>query len=346
MARKKAEKIEDLKNAYFIYGDEELLAEEALDRLKNLLGEHSDPDFNYVVMQAGELDADQVIDAAETLPLLCPRRLVVVRDADRLGKAEQEKLAVYLESSNPATTIVLVAHFPQSGETRDSRAIKRIESGPLYRAAAEHGEVLKLSFAGRGKQARIDDFVSGCFKERGKKVRPEARQLLIERVGKDLRELEDSIERLCLYAGDLDTIGAEEVELLTSERAERDVFEFVDAVADRRRDQALFLFNRLMRQGESPQRLFGLLLRQFRLISRVKALAVEGDFAEIGRQVGIPPFVVGKCLQQSKRFSKERLRSVFGEFRRAQVELHSTKYLAEKEYQEAVVEMLIARVIG
>lgn len=346
MPRKRVDSIGELKNVYFMYGDEELLAEEALARLRKLLGAEVDPDFNLEVLDAAEADADQIIDAAETVPLLSPRRLVVVRGVDNLSRSEQEKLAAYLESSNPATTLVLVARFPQSGQPRDAKAIKRLEGSVLFKAASSAGEVLKFSMAGRGKRTRLDEFVTDCFKKRGKKVAHEARDLLLERVGSDLRELEDVVERICLYVGEQPVVGVPEVLLLAAPGAERDVFEFVDAVADRRRDLALYLFNRLIRQGESPQRLFNLLLRQFRLISRVKSLSLDHDYGEIAGRVGIPPFVVGKCAQQSKRYSSERLRGLFGEFKKAQVEMHSTKYLSEREYQESVMELLIARIIG
>jgi hypothetical protein len=62
--------------------------------------------------------------------------------------------------------------------------------------------------------------------------------------------------------------------------------------------------------------------------------------------LGIPPFLVGKCLKQSSRFSPERLRSAFGEFKRAQVEMHSNRYLGEREYQGTMLEMLIVKIIG
>lgn len=346
MPRKRVESIGELKNVYFMYGDEELLAEEALKRLRERIGAEVDADFNLEVLDATEVDGGQIIDAAETIPLLSPRRLVIVRSVDSLSRAEQAKLARYLESPNPATTLVMVARFPGSGQARDPKALKRIEGSELYRAAAGAGEVLKFSIAGRGKTAKLDEFVNDAFRKKGKRIAPDAKNLLLERAGSDLRDIENAVERICLYIGEQATVGIEDVELLTVPLAEQDVFEFVDAVADRRRDRALYLFNRLMRQGESPQRLLGLLLRQFRLISRVKALSLNHDYGEIAGRVGVPPFVVSKCARQAKRFSPERLRGLFGEFRRTEVELHSTRYLPEKEYQESVIEMLIVKIIG
>lgn len=346
MPAKRVDNIGELKNVYFLYGDEELLAEAALERLKGRIAEEVDTDFNMEVLDAAEVGAERIIDAAETIPLLSPRRLVLVKDVDCMSRSDLARLASYLESPNPATILVLVTRFPQSGQPRDTKATKRVEGTALFKAASQAGDVLKFTISGRGKRSRLEEFVSDSFKKRGKEVTAEARQALLERTGNDLRELEGAVERVSLYVGDRPEVELEEIELLTVPSAERDIFEFVDSVAERRRDLALYLFNRLMRQGESPQRLFGLLLRQYRLISRVKSLSSDHDYGEIASSVGVPPFIVSKCLQQSKRYSAERLRGLFGEFRRAQLELHSTKYLPDREYQETVMEMLIVRLIG
>lgn len=346
MPRKRVDSIEELKNIYYIYGDEELLVEEALKRLRTLLSSEVDADFNLEVLDAPEVGAERIIDSAETVPLMSVRRLIIARDVDRLPRKDREALTAYLDRPNPATTLVLVAHVPGHGEQRDANTMRRIEGSALFKKAKGSGEVLKFTFAGRGKQQKLDDFINDQFRKRDKRIEAPARELLLENVGHELRDLEDAIERVCLFAADSQIIGVSDVEQVVTPAAEQSVFELVDAVGDRRRDLSIFLLNRLLRQGESPQRIFNMLLRQFRLIARCKSLASGHDFASIGSELSIPPFLVGKCVQQSKRYSADRLRSAFGEFKRAQVELHSTKYLPDMEYQGHVLEILIVRIVG
>lgn len=346
MAAKKVDSIEKLSNVYFLYGDEELLMEGALKRLGDMLSSQVDADFNMEVLNATEVGVEYIIDVAETVPLLSSRRLVIVREVDRLSRKDQQRLAGYLEAPNPETTLVLVAHFPKAGEQRDSSAMKRLEGSALFKRARQAGEVLKFSFAGRGRQQKIENWASEEFKKRGKRIEPGAGDLLLEKVGRELRDLGDAIERTCLFAADKEVIRRADIEQVVIPAAEPGIFELIDAVAERRRDLSLYLLNKLIQQGESPHRIFSLLLRQFRMIAKVKSLAADHDYRQIASRVGIPPFLVSKCMQQSKRFSSERLRSVFMEFKRAQVELHSSKYLGEREYQGSVLEMLIVRIIG
>jgi DNA polymerase-3 subunit delta len=347
MAKKRVTSIDDLKNIYYVYGDEELLVEQAINRLKELFSGQTDADFNLEVMRSTEVGAAHVVDAAETIPLMASRRLIIATDVDRLSRKEQDTIAAYLDSPNPATTLVLVAGTQAAGGQRDSNPVKKVESSSLYKKAISvGGEALKFSFAGRGRQKKVEDWVSDEFRKRGKKIEPRARDMLVEMVGRDLRALADAVERICLFAVDKDLIAPGDVTGVVVPAAEQGIFELVDAVADRRRDVSLYLLNRLVRQGESPQRMFSLLLRQFRLISRCKAMGRDRDYGDIASELGIQPFLVGKCLKQAGKFSTERLRAAFGEFRRAQVEMHSNRYLPEKEYYSAVLEMLIVKIIG
>jgi DNA polymerase-3 subunit delta len=346
LPRKRVQNIEELKSVYFIYGEEELLVEEALKRLRDLLSAEVDADFNIEVFEAPEAGAERIVDSAETVPMMSSRRLVIARDVDRLTRKEQDVLSAYLDRPNPDTTLVLVAHIPGHGEQRDSKTLKRVEASSLFKKGKVVGEVMKFSMAGRGRQQKIEEWVGKAFKKRGKRIDPAALQMLLERVGRELRDLEDAVERLSLFASDRNTIEMSDISEVVVSAAEQPIFELVDAVADRRRDISIYLLNILLRQGESPERIFGLLLRQFRLIARCKSLSVDHDYAAVASQLGIPPFLVSKCLQQARKYSSDRLRSAFGEFKRAQIELHSSGYMGEPDYRAHVLEKLIVNVVG
>ncbi|MBU4175284.1 MAG: DNA polymerase III subunit delta [Actinobacteria bacterium] len=345
MAGKRVEGIDDLKSVYYMHGDEELLMKESLGRLRNLFAEEADADFNLDILNAVEVGVERVIDSARTLPLMATRRLVIVRNVDKLSKKDQEKLVSYLDSPNPETTMVLISRFPEPGAPKDARA-RGVEKSALFKKVKDTGEVLKFSMGRQGRQRKIAEWVDEEFSKRGKRIEKPARDLLLEMVGRELSDLEDAVERICLFAADADVISAEVVSRVVVPSGEQGIFELIDAVAERRRDISLYMLNRLIRQGESPQRIFGLLLRQFRLIARVKVLATERDSGAIASELGIPPFVVGKCIRQSKKFSTDSLRKLFSEFKTAQLNLYSTGYLEEKEYRTAVLESLIFKIIG
>lgn len=344
LARKRAESIGELKPFYYVYGDEELLVEQALDRLRGLFDSEAGADFNIEVLSAPEAGVERIIDSAEALPLVADRRLVIVRDVTALSRKDQSALAEYLDHQSPGTILVLVAAVPAAGGARDASAIKKAEASPVFKKASGSGSALKFTL-GRSRRQKLEDWINEEFEKKGKRVEGPARDLLVEKAGSRLRDLSSAIERVSLFAADRGTISSTDVAQVVAPGAEQGIFELVDAVAERRRDTSLYLLNRLMGQGENAHRILNLLMRQFRLIAGCKSLA-DRDYGSIARELGIPPFLVGKCLQQSKRFSQERLRRAFSEFRRAHIELHSTKYLPETEYQGHVLETMITRIVG
>lgn len=346
MARARIENIEELSSVYFLYGDEELLIEEALGRIKRLFLEQTDSDFNLETLDAWEAGAERIIDCAETPPLISSRRLVTARNVGKLSRSEQEKLAKYIIQPNPSTCLVLVADCLETEKEKVKRSLRKAESSLLFEAVQKCGVVFKYSFPTRRKKDSQAAWVSEQFKKRGKKVTMDAIELLFEKTGHDLRDLKDAIERICLYWTNVGEIRKEHVDEIVISSAEKGIFELVDAVAERRRDLSLYILNKLIEQGESPYTILGILLRQFRLISRVNALSRENDRSEISRIAGIPPFLVAKCLQQGKRFNQKRLKKIFQQFRNAYSELHAGSYLGQNEYERSVLEVLIVRIIG
>ncbi|MBN1289849.1 MAG: DNA polymerase III subunit delta [Actinobacteria bacterium] len=346
MTYKKANKVEDLKSVYLIYGDEEYLAKEALKRLRGLFEVEAGGDLDTEVMDAREAGARKIIDSAEISPMISDRRLMIVYGVDKLSKSEKDKIINYIGEPNPKTVLVMVTTFPEAGESRDAGKVKRIESSAIYKKVKQEGEALKFARPGKGRQKSVEDWVRKEFKKKGKKVTEGAATLLVQRAGTDFRDLANVIERVCLYAGEETTVTDEIVEETVFQSAFHGVFELVDSVAERRRDVSLLLLNRLISQGENPQNLFNLLVRQFRIIARVKALSHSYGRPEIASIVGVPPFLVSKCEMQARKYSTGKLREIFIEFKNAQMEMHSAKYLPGAEYQSLIMEKLIVGIIG
>ena len=92
------------------------------------------------------------------------------------------------------------------------------------------------------------------------------------------------------------------------------IFDMVSAVSDKNQRRALDLYYELLALKEPPMRILFLLVRQYRILFHVKALAQQGfGKKEIASKVGLHPFVAGKYMDQSKRFSMRELRSVMEE---------------------------------
>jgi DNA polymerase-3 subunit delta len=101
------------------------------------------------------------------------------------------------------------------------------------------------------------------------------------------------------------------VALLTTYVSEASVFEMVDAIGRRDGATAARLLHRLL-EHDDPLQLFGMMIRQFRLLIQAREFLNEGGSPkEIGKAIGVHPFVGEKLAEQTKSFSLEQLETIY-----------------------------------
>src|SRR5262245_38080764 len=112
-----------LRPVYLVMGEERYLADEVLAALRDAAMKGNIPGFNEDKFTAGEASVDKILGAAKMLPMMGPRRLVLVRSVERWeGKKEDEggdtaareatpldQLAEYAKAPIDTTVMVLVA---------------------------------------------------------------------------------------------------------------------------------------------------------------------------------------------------------------------------------------------
>src|SRR5258708_8233088 len=108
---------------YLLYGDEDVLKDEAIRALVDTaVGANSD--FNLDVRFASDLTPESFHALVNTPPMLADRRAVVVRGVEQLGKRKtklRDEVVRYLASPNPTTVLVLVV---AAGEEADADLVR------------------------------------------------------------------------------------------------------------------------------------------------------------------------------------------------------------------------------
>ena len=99
---------------YFLFGEEEFLIEEALDRIVAATVDESTRSFNYDLLHGTDITTNEIIERASAYPVMADRRVVVVKDIDRTfslrGKPDEHSpFARYLASPSPTTLLVMTA---------------------------------------------------------------------------------------------------------------------------------------------------------------------------------------------------------------------------------------------
>ena len=132
--------------------------------------------------------------------------------------------------------------------------------------------------------------------------------LLIDRVGTDMTALDMEIAKLSSYAGDRDIVTSEDVTELVSRSPAFNVFQMIDAIADRRLNRAVGIYYDMLAEKESPFGILALMERHYRGLLVVKDMNErKADPAEIAKGAGIPAFAVSKYGTQARKYSRGRL---------------------------------------
>jgi DNA polymerase-3 subunit delta len=107
--------------AYYLYGSEDVLKDEAVRSIIELATDPATRDFNLDQRSALQLDPEEIHSLCNTLPMMAERRVVLLRDIEawkRKTKARDGFLR-YLEHPGPETVVILVQGSGEEGEDKE-----------------------------------------------------------------------------------------------------------------------------------------------------------------------------------------------------------------------------------
>ncbi len=280
---------DQLEPVYVVVSGDPLLLERASTAIRDAAVPEAARAFNYDVVDGKGADASRILAAAQTLPMMAARRLVVVRDIGAMAAGELAKLVDYLAA--PSETTVLLATA--------AKVDKRVK----FFAAAKKRKFMHELAAPRN----LTPWVKEEARRRGVKLSAAAASRLCDVVGKDLARLSLSIDQLQLYAGDR-AVEVDDVDDLIAETRERTVFELTDAIGQGDRMRALTALAALFDQRQSSIGVVMMLARHVRqLVLANNAMRRRVPKSDMARALGVPPFIVDKLLGQARRFSPAAL---------------------------------------
>ena len=280
-----------LKQVYILYGEEAYLRSQYKDKLKKaLLGDGDDMNFHY--FEGKNISQGEVIDLAETMPFFAQRRVIVLENSGLMARGGEE-LAAYL--GNPAQT----AYFVFVEQSVDKR-------NRLYKAATARGRAIEFKAQ---DEAVLKRWILGFLKKENKNITERDLNFFLDKTGSGMDNIRGELEKLFCYCMGRDVITAQDIEAVCTRQVSSQIFDMIDAVAQKKQKTALDLYYDLLTLKEPPMRILFLITRQFNLLLQVKELKNKGYAANaIGGKVGLAGFIARKYVTQAARFREEDLR--------------------------------------
>jgi DNA polymerase III subunit delta len=263
----------ETKPLYLLFGAETYLRDLAARAITDAsLKGASLRDFNEASYSLSNTDVQQAIATAEQLPMMSPRRVVLIRDFGKLREADEEALARYLARPVESSVVIFVA------DDLDKR--RKLSKTLLDACVAVEFAPLSDAELAEWAKKRLRDL----------KVQIDERTLhqIVALVGSDVRTLSNELEKLATAALQTGLINMEMVDTLVGRSRELSNFELADHLIARNRKRALQTLQRLLDDGAEPVMLIGLIGSNYRRLALAKELMAKGAAnQEVYRQVGI-----------------------------------------------------------
>jgi DNA polymerase III subunit delta len=294
---------------YLLHGDDDFAIARFVSELEAKLGDPSLAAMNVTRLDGRTFNPEELLSIAATLPFLARRRIVILENPlSRLATDEaREKFLNTLEGLPPSTALVLVENRPLTDE-RDRR------KGKLHwleRWAASAGERVYIRPFMQPKGAALVQWIQDRARESGGQLTSRAADQLSELVGGDTRRAEQEIEKLVAYVNYRRPVEVEDIQLLTADTAEGNIFELVDAIGGKDEQKAISLLQRMLEQKD-PGYIFGMVVRQFRLLLLAREVLDSGaPDSEVARLLGTHPYVAEKISRQARQFTLPALENIY-----------------------------------
>jgi DNA polymerase-3 subunit delta len=215
--------------------------------------------FNVERIHAGDLTTgDKLADgvgslvaAVRTLPMMVPRRIVIVLQADMLlaPKRESEgatraldQLDALIKNPEVQTTLVLVA------TALDKR-------GRMFKLLQKQATIVECGVL--ADQADAERWVRTRVAAAGASIDPTAARLIAQRAGIDIKRLRGDVDRLLLYALGQKQITVDDVREVTGPAALQDDWAMTNAIEAGQAGEALRQLALMLDSGAPPEKIVG-----------------------------------------------------------------------------------------
>jgi len=287
---------------YLVHGEDEFAVSNFVKALQEKLGDPSTAEMNTTVITEDAYDLEELRDATSAVPFLAPRRLVVLENAGRKLKSQdqREKFTALLEGLPQSTALVLV----------ERKALDEEHWLMKWAAAAGKRAFVRGFTVPKGPQ--MTRWIVGAVKKQGGEITPQAAAFLAESVGDNPRMAALEIDKVLAYVNYTRPVEVDDVDAVAAYvGGQADFFKFIDAIAQRNGKNAMGMLRNLLEE-QVPIVLFFSIVGHFRLLLQAREVYEGGGKdATVAKALGIHPYRAKKLVAQARTLSLDTLENIY-----------------------------------
>lgn len=204
---------------YLLMGAEDYYIDNISDWMEKNIVDESFRDFDQTVVYGRDTDMLTIVGDAKRYPMMSPRRLVLVKEAQGIEKRQWEHLVPYLAAPSPQTVLV----FCYRHGTLDKRTA-------VYKAIDKAGTVYETP---RVYDNQVPAWIKAEAVSHGHPVSDKAAMMLCENIGTSLSKIANELSKLYPLLGEGEEIRESLVEQQIGISKDYNVFELQNAIGRR-----------------------------------------------------------------------------------------------------------------
>lgn len=310
---------------FLFLGKDVYSKERAIRELTLSLGS-STQQFDYKMFYGQEAEIDEILGCLTTIPFLASRRIVVIKNCEKLSEEAKARLAKYITKPSKSSCLIL-----ESGD--DSAAED-------YRPLAEYVDI--KNFSGP-KEADFASWIRQFLSSRNKEIDARALEDLREGRGQDLLALSQELEKLAAFAGERKTINSRDVESVAGKPIAASAFELAGAIDKGDLAGAVKIVSGLTATGKKHYEIIGLLCWHLRRMLKAKMLSAKGETdSNIAGCLRIGMRYRDEFFRQLRAVSLPKIKSRMNMLLEADLDIKRTKFDPGLVLEFAVIRLCVS----
>lgn len=318
-----------LEPVYFIFGEEPYLKKELLKRFEYYVVDPATKDFNYSNYFASEVDIHQILDQAQSLPMMAAYRLIIVRGVESWNDKDWENLFFLFEKPNPSTVLVLTS---DKVDKRKKYVKKLIDQATSLEFKKPFDNQVPMWIQHIAKSLELELTQDGIY-------------LLQRLIGNQLIEIESELEKLKSFTSTQDSstegrkkIGVSEIAQVVSRVKEENIFEFTKSVGENKRGLAIENLVHLLDQGQNEIGIINMLSRHLRILLTLrKGIESQLHGVQLAHYAQVPAFFLNDYLTQARLWSCQKIEKALVVLSEIDLALKSTSAVPSHIWLENMV---------
>ncbi len=299
-------------------GQNDVLRQEALKKLVDgFVTEHTDMGLER--LDGEEATYERMHEAAQSLPFLAPRKLIVLRTPGA-NKDFAEHLEQFIADIAETNDVLLV----------EPKLDKRLS---YYKQLKKLTDFQEFGVLDANALAR---YLTDYAKQQGGSLSAADARLVIDRVGTNQLTLQHELDKLLAYDPQLTRAS---IELLTDRTPQSSIFELLDAAFTGNIRRAMQLYDEQRDLRVEPQQILAMLVWQLHILAIAKAAGSRSADA-VARDAKLSPFTVRKSMDLARRINIVRLKQLISELRTFDVRLKSESINADEVVRYYLLSLL------